>query len=78
MIEVIGLSLTCHMLFQAVSTSDIVDLKYKSGVASLTINEVFPEDEGEYCCEATNSIGVTKTQCRLTVTRKLIWLLIYV
>ncbi|GLH11531.1 Titin, partial [Gryllus bimaculatus] len=52
---------------QPLSSSDIVDLKYKGGVASLSINEVFPEDEGEYCCEATNSIGAVKTKCKLTV-----------
>jgi hypothetical protein len=47
-----------------------VDLKYKGGVAALTINEVFPEDEGQYVCEATNSMGTAKTTCKLTVKRK--------
>jgi hypothetical protein len=47
-----------------------VDLKYKGGVATLTINEVFPEDEGQYVCEATNSMGTAKTTCKLTVKRK--------
>lgn len=52
------------------SSSEIVDLKYKNGVAALTINEVFPEDEGEYACLATNSIGSDTTSCKLTVKGK--------
>lgn len=53
-----------------ISSSEIIDLKYKNGVAKLTINEIFPEDEGLYVCTATNSVGSTDTQCRLTVKRK--------
>ncbi|XP_011700590.1 PREDICTED: twitchin isoform X1 [Wasmannia auropunctata] len=49
------------------SSSEVVDLKYKNGVAILTINEVFPEDEGEYACLATNSIGSDTTSCKLTI-----------
>ncbi|XP_053200690.1 twitchin-like isoform X3 [Panonychus citri] len=48
-------------------SSDIIDLKYKNGVASLAIGEVFPEDEGEYVCKATNSQGTVTTKCKLTV-----------
>lgn len=51
------------------SSSEIIDLKYKNGVATLTINEVFPEDEGEYSCLATNSIGSDTTSCKLTIKR---------
>lgn len=47
-----------------------MDLKYKNGVATLTINEVFPEDEGVYTCTATNSIGSTETSSKLTIQRK--------
>lgn len=50
-----------------ISSSEIIDLKYKNGVATLKINEVYPEDEGEYVCKATNSVGSTETKCRLTV-----------
>ncbi|PSN48991.1 hypothetical protein C0J52_03867 [Blattella germanica] len=52
---------------KTLSSSDIIDLKYKNGVATLTINEVFPEDEGQYVCEAVNSIGTAKTTCKLKV-----------
>ncbi|RWS15514.1 twitchin-like protein, partial [Dinothrombium tinctorium] len=48
-------------------SSDIMDLKYKNRVATLSIGEVYPEDEGEYVCKATNSEGSTTTKCRLTV-----------
>jgi Immunoglobulin I-set domain len=53
-----------------ISSSEIIDLKYKSGVATLKINEVFPEDEGEYTCTATNSVGSTDSKCQLKVKRK--------
>lgn len=55
---------------QLLSSSEIVDLKYKNRIATLTINEVFPEDEGEYTCIATNSIGSDTTSCKLTIKRK--------
>lgn len=51
-----------------IASSEIMDLKYKNGCATLTIAEVFPEDEGQYTCTATNSIGSTDTSCRLTIT----------
>lgn len=52
------------------SSSEVVDLKYKNGIAKLTINEVYPEDEGVYICKATNVMGTAETTCRLTVKRK--------
>lgn len=54
---------------KSISSSEIMDLKYKNGVARLTINEVFPEDEGLYVCTATNSVGSTDTKCRLSIKR---------
>lgn len=52
------------------SSSEVVDLKYKNGIATLRINEVYPEDEGEYICKASNSLGTTETKCRLKIKRK--------
>ncbi|XP_023233613.1 myosin light chain kinase, smooth muscle-like [Centruroides sculpturatus] len=48
-------------------SSDIIDLKYKNNVAMLSIGEVFPEDDGDYVCRATNSLGTAATKCKLTV-----------
>ncbi|XP_025833492.1 twitchin isoform X4 [Agrilus planipennis] len=52
---------------KTLSSSDIIDLKYKNGIATLHINEVFPEDEGDYTCKATNSLGTVETTCHLTI-----------
>jgi len=52
---------------EAVSSSDIVDLKYRQGLASLSINELFPEDAGKYTCKATSSQGEAECSCKLTV-----------
>lgn len=54
---------------ELLASSDIMNLKYKNGVASLVIEEVFPEDEGEYICKASNSQGSTETHCKLTIIR---------
>ncbi|XP_023314705.1 twitchin isoform X11 [Trichogramma pretiosum] len=48
-------------------SSDVIDLRYRNGQASLTIAEVFPEDAGLYVCTATNSIGSVSTSTELTV-----------
>jgi hypothetical protein len=58
------------LLSQLLSSSDILDLKYRNGTATLSINEVYPEDEGLYTCKAKNTLGETETTCRLTVQSK--------
>ena len=58
-----------------ISSSEVIDLKYKNSVATLTINEVFPEDEGEYQCIATNSVGVVKTKSKVTIKSK--WVVVF-
>ena len=57
-------------MLQLLSSSDILDLKYRNGKATLSINEVYPEDEGTYTCKAQNSLGSVETTCRLTVQSK--------
>lgn len=52
------------------TSSEAIDLKYRNGIATLRIGEIFPEDEGEYVCTATNSLGSVETHCKLTVKRK--------
>lgn len=59
-------------LLQTLRSSDVVDLKYRNGLATLNIAEVFPEDEGEYVCRASNSLGTVESKCRLTITRKFV------
>lgn len=61
----ISQSSTLH--FNSNFPSQVVDLKYKNGVASLAINEIFPEDEGVYSLKAINSQGETETKCKVTV-----------
>ncbi|KAH9366474.1 hypothetical protein HPB48_022308 [Haemaphysalis longicornis] len=55
---------------QPLKSSDIVSLKYKNREASLSIGEVYPEDEGEYVLVATNAEGKAETRSKLTVLRK--------
>lgn len=51
-------------------SNDYVDLKYKCGLATLKIEEVFPEDAGEYKCVAKNYINDAETNCTVKVLRK--------
>lgn len=51
-------------------SNDFVDLKYKYGLATLKIEEVYPEDAGEYRCVAKNYVNQAETQCTLKVKRK--------
>lgn len=52
---------------EQLASSDIISLKYKNREATLQIGEVYPEDEGEYICKATNAEGTAETKCKLTV-----------
>lgn len=51
-------------------SNDFVDLKYKYGLATLKIEEVYPEDGGEYKCVAKNFVNQAETQCTVKVKRK--------
>lgn len=51
-------------------SNDFVDLKYKYGLATLKIEEAYPEDAGEYKCIAKNYVNSAETVCTLKVKRK--------
>jgi len=50
-----------------ISSSEIMEVKYKNGVASVIISEVFPEDSGKYTCKATNSKGSVETSSKVAI-----------
>jgi len=50
-----------------IASNEIMEVKYKNGVASVIINEVFPEDGGKYTCKATNSKGSVETSSKVTI-----------
>jgi len=52
------------------SSNDIMEVKYKNGAASVTIQEIYPEDAGRYACKATNAKGSVETSSRVKVTPK--------
>ena len=52
---------------KAISSNEIMEVKYKNGTASVTINEVFPEDGGKYTCKATNTKGSVETSSKVTI-----------
>ena len=52
-------------------SNDFVDLKYKYGLATLKIEEVYPEDAGEYKCIAKNYVNSAESVCTLKVKRKM-------
>ena len=48
-------------------SSEIMEVKYKNGVAAVIIPEVFPEDGGKYTCRATNSRGSVETSSKVVI-----------
>jgi len=60
-------TITWYKNDEPLSSSSILDLKYRNGNASLTINEIYPEDEGLYKCKAVNSLGSVESTCNLKV-----------
>lgn len=50
-----------------ITSNEIMEVKYKAGVASVIINEVFPEDGGCYTCKATNSKGSVETSSKISI-----------
>jgi hypothetical protein len=52
---------------KVITSNEIMEVKYKNGVASVTIMEVFPEDAGKFTCKATNSKGSVETSSKVTI-----------
>ena len=50
-----------------ITSNEVMEVKYKNGVASVTINEVFPEDAGKFTCKATNTKGSVETSSKVTI-----------
>jgi len=44
-----------------------IEVKYKNGVASVIVAEIFPEDAGRYACKATNTKGSVETSSKVKV-----------
>lgn len=54
-------------------SKDISIYQDTEGVCKLSINEVFPEDEGQYTCEAVNALGEAVCATSLIVEGKIIF-----
>ena len=52
------------------ASNDIIEVKYKNGVALLTVNEIYPEDSGKYTCKASNAKGSVETSSNIKVLPK--------
>jgi len=52
---------------KTISSNEIMEVKYKNGMASVIINEVFPEDAGRYTCKATNTKGSVETSSKVII-----------
>ena len=52
---------------KSISSNEIMEVKYKNGVASVIINELFPEDGGKYTCKATNTKGSVETSSKVII-----------
>lgn len=53
--------MTSRVRFQVIS---------ENNKSTLIINEVFPEDEGEFTCTAVNTFGMAQSKTTLTVESK--------
>ena len=53
------------------------EVKYDNGVATLLLDDVMPEDSGNYKCVVVNSAGEVTSSCHVTVEGDCILLHIY-
>jgi len=49
------------------NSNDIMEVKYKNGIATVIINEIYPEDSGRFSCKATNTKGSVETSTNVKV-----------
>ena len=52
------------------ASNDVMEVKYKNGIASVIINEIYPEDSGKFTCKATNAKGSVETSSTIKVLPK--------
>lgn len=55
---------------KTLASNDIMEVKYKNGIALLTITEIYPEDSAKYTCKATNARGSVETSSSIKVLPK--------
>ncbi|XP_078084476.1 myosin light chain kinase, smooth muscle isoform X1 [Mustelus asterias] len=52
---------------KAIKSSKFINISQEGSLCTLTIEEVLPEDKGQYKCKAENSAGKTECTCSVTV-----------
>ncbi|KAK3082773.1 hypothetical protein FSP39_005075 [Pinctada imbricata] len=59
--------ITWYMNGKTIKPSKFFRMTYEDNLAKLVIDGAYPEDDGQYTCTATNSVGTDKCTCHLYV-----------